>query len=251
MTTWVLLRGLAREARHWGDFVPALRGLLPPDHALLAPDLPGNGRRWREASPTTVEQLVHEARRELSPRRHRPPFVLVALSLGGMVAVQWAAADPARVAGCVLINSSLGGWSPFWQRLRPDSYPALAGLLLPGRSALARERAILHLTSSRRPAVAEHWAAYAGECPVTRLNVLRQLAAAARYRAPVQAPRVPLLVLASAQDRLVSPRCSHAIARGWGAALREHPTAGHDLPLDAPEWTAGQIAGWEALRLRG
>jgi hypothetical protein len=26
--------------------------------------------------------------------------------------------------------------------------------------------------------------------------------------------------------------------------LREHPTAGHDLPLDDPDWVIGEIAQW-------
>jgi hypothetical protein len=33
-----------------------------------------------------------------------------------------------------------------------------------------------------------------------------------------------------------------------GASLRVHPTAGHDLPLDEPEWTATEVASWIAGR---
>jgi hypothetical protein len=35
-----------------------------------------------------------------------------------------------------------------------------------------------------------------------------------------------------------------ALAGAWGAALRVHPTAGHDLPLDDGGWVAEQISTW-------
>jgi pimeloyl-ACP methyl ester carboxylesterase len=97
------------------------------------------------------------------------------------------------------------------------------------------------------PAVIEAWIGIARTCPVSRVNVARQLVAAARFRLPERL-EVPGLVLASAADRMVSPECSRAIARSWGLPLREHPRAGHDLTLDAPAWAAGQIAAWRVHR---
>lgn len=241
MTTWVLLRGLAREARHWGDFPQRLRARLPGRDEVIALDLPGNGSRWRERSPATVGGMVAAARAQV---QGRGPCVLVALSLGGMVALEWAATAPAEVEGCVLINSSLGAFSPFWQRLRPGCYGALLRALLPGALA-GREGAIYRMTSNlpQREMVLEQWVAYAQSHPVAARNVLRQLAAAARFRAPAQV-RVPVLVLASRGDRLVSAECSRALAHAWGLPLREHPAAGHDLPLDDPDWIAEQVRSW-------
>jgi hypothetical protein len=52
-------------------------------------------------------------------------------------------------------------------------------------------------------------------------------------------------VLASRADRLVDGSCSRALAyRVPGARLAEHDSAGHDLPLDDPEWVVAQIRGW-------
>lgn len=248
MTTWVLLRGLAREAGHWGTLPSAWRLRLPPGDALVAIDLPGNGARWREAAPVTVAGMAQAARAELARGPHGPPYVLVALSLGAMVALHWAATCPGELRGCVLVNTSLRGLSPLWQRLRPRSWASLLGLLAPGRSVLGRERAVLALTSNRPVAerTALAWAGLARERPVTRANVLRQLLAAARFRAPLLAQEVPLLLLASQRDRLVSVRCSRAAARAWGAPLREHPWAGHDLALDDPRWLVDQVMDWQA-----
>jgi hypothetical protein len=36
------------------------------------------------------------------------------------------------------------------------------------------------------------------------------------------------------------------LATHLGAVHLEHPTAGHDLPLDAPDWVTEQIRGWLA-----
>jgi pimeloyl-ACP methyl ester carboxylesterase len=82
-----------------------------------------------------------------------------------------------------------------------------------------------------------------------RTNALRQLAAAARYRAPSHVPSVPVLLLAGARDRLVDPRCSEALARHWNAPIAVHPAAGHDLALDDGAWVAAQVKAWiERLR---
>lgn len=245
MTTWVLLRGLARESRHWGEFPRLLQQALPAGDEVLALDLPGNGSRWRERTPPSVEGLAEAARAEWQRRGVSGPVVLVALSLGGMVALQWAMRHPAEVRGCVLVNSSLRGLAMPWQRLRPRALAELLCVALRG-DAQARERRVLRLTSNDpvREAIAEAWTAYARSAPVSRANMLRQLLAAARFRAPRAAPPVPLLLLASTQDRLASVRCSRAMAHAWNAPLVEHPTAGHDLALDEPAWLARQIAQW-------
>ncbi|RYF41811.1 MAG: alpha/beta hydrolase [Comamonadaceae bacterium] len=245
--TWVLLRGLAREARHWGDFGNALAAQLGPAHRVLALDLPGNGVRHGETSPATVAAIAAAGRADLARRGIGPPYVLVALSLGAMVALQWCDAASEELAGCVLLNTSLRGISPFWQRLQPRNYLPLAALLRPATPVEQREARLLELTSSQpeqHAAVLARWAAIARQYPVAPRNAMRQLLAAARYRPPVRAPALPLLVLASQGDTLVSPQCSQRLAARWQAPLALHPWAGHDLPLDDPDWVLREIARW-------
>jgi len=245
MTTWVLLRGLAREARHWHEFPAALARALPVYDRVVALDLPGNGARCQEASAWSVGGLAAAVRADLERRRLAAPCVLVGLSLGGMVALQWSLHDPG-VAGCVAINTSLGRLSPPWRRFHPAAARPLASVLPPWTPAAAREQAILHLTSHRpfAPRLVQRWAGYALEAPTSGCNALRQLVAAARWRGPPGAPAVPVLLLASTGDRLASVRCSRAIAQAWRVPLREHPWAGHDLTLDDPRWAAAQVARW-------
>ena len=86
---WILLRGLTREAAHWGDFIPLLESAFPNARLPLL-DLPGTGRYYRNLTPLTVEGITERVRAEALRRGalERPATVL-ALSLGGMVAWHW------------------------------------------------------------------------------------------------------------------------------------------------------------------
>ena len=168
--------------------------------------------------------------------------------LGGMVATAWMAAWPREVSAAVLVNTSLRPLSPFWQRLQPSAYPAIARMLLKP-DARHGEATILALTSNRaaaRNGVLDDWVQWRLARPVSRANALRQLCAALRFRAPAQAPAASVLVLVGLGDRLVDPRCSLQLARRWNCALAEHPSAGHDLPLDDADWVLARVTAWAA-----
>lgn len=243
--TWLLLRGLTREAGHWGDFPRLLQAALPAAR-ILAIDLPGNGMLHRQPSPASIPAMVAACRAELATRGVAGPVHVVAMSLGAMVAVAWAAAHPSELAGCVLINSSLRGINPVHQRLQPTSWLPLLSVPLK-RTARAKEAVILRLTSRRAPPeVLDDWERLARRHPVSTTNALRQLLAAARFRAPASPPSVPMLVLCGGRDALVSPECSLALARRWDLPAHLHPDAGHDLPLDDGAWVAERIRDWAA-----
>lgn len=227
------------------DFQHAL-----PDHTITTLDLAGNGVLHQQTSRTRVQEMVTDCRAQLACQPVNPPYHLLALSLGAMVALAWGQGYPHEVSGQVLINTSLRPFNPFFHRLRPANYLRLMHLLLANAGPCEWERAILNMTSNRQDAsVLPHWVAWRLANPVSRLNSLRQLAAAARFRAPLDPPNTPTLLLASAQDRLVSVCCSREMARRWSCPLVEHPSAGHDIPLDDGPWVADQVQGW-FLKLR-
>ncbi|WP_431274968.1 alpha/beta fold hydrolase [Variovorax ureilyticus] len=249
MSTWVLLRGLTREAGHWGAFPSVLRERLPEGDRVIAIDLPGNGRLNHQRSPARIEAYVDDCRRQLRALGVATPVHVVAMSLGAMVTADWASRHPAELAGCVLVNTSLRPFSPWYRRLRPANYRALLGVIWPGSSPRAREQTLLRLTTRHPPDAAgtvDAWTALREARPVSGANALRQLCAAMRYRASAEAPAVPLLVLSSRCDGLVDVRCSQGVARAWRAPIIEHPTAGHDLPLDDGPWAADRISRWAA-----
>lgn len=239
---WILLRGLTREQGHWGDLPQRLAAALP-EHRFHCLDLPGTGTRYRETSPWTIAGIRAQLEKAVA---HIPaPYGLIALSMGGMVALDWTQAAPlGRIQQLVLINTS-GGFSPPWQRFRPSALPAVIRLLT--RSELFdRERGLLALTSNRVVAIetAKRWYSIQRQRPVSSRNALRQFTAAARFRPRPQRPLPDALVLASRADRIVDWRCSRALEQRWQWTLRLHPDAGHDLPLDAPDWVVAQLVDY-------
>jgi pimeloyl-ACP methyl ester carboxylesterase len=235
--TWILLRGLSREAAHWGAFLPALQAAMP-DATLLPLDLPGAGVRRHDRWPSTIREAMEMVRGEA--RAKAPPgapMFLLGVSLGGMVVMEWASRHPSEVAGVVVGASSASDVAPFWKRMRPAAIAAL------GRSAITRDRErrearIVHTVSNRRDLWDEtvrSWVEIDRERPVSRVTVGAQVASASRWRAPRQLD-VPLLFLVGERDRLVHPDCTRLLARRYAAPLVEHPDAGHDLTTDAKEW---------------
>jgi pimeloyl-ACP methyl ester carboxylesterase len=248
MSTWILLRGLTREARHWGDFPVLLRDAVSAGRILL-PDLPGNGTRVHARAPDTVPQMVDALRRALADEGVDGPYRVVAMSLGGMVATAWAERYPQDIERLVLINTSMRPFSGALQRLRPSAWRALLRAAAHWRDAPAAEAAIHAITCNRRTTRAadlDAWTAIRASAPVSRANALRQLGAAARFRAGRTAPQCATLILSSAGDRLVNPCCSASIAAAWHAPHLQHPWAGHDLPHDDPRWASDMIGLWLA-----
>lgn len=242
MNSWLLLRGLTRDKRHWDNFPSRFEAAIP-DTRVITLDFPGNGSRHREKSPLSVAALVEDCRRGLSGQLE-PPFNIVAMSLGAMVAIDWAGRYPHEIGRCVLINTSLRRLSPFYRRLQAANYRRLLGLVL-SASPEHRERSVLAMTSVRNdPETVGRWAGFQRRFPVSRENALRQLIAAARFDAGGAPPPVAPLLLASRRDQLVDVSCSRRLAACWQAPLFEHPTAGHDLPRDDGQWVLDRIRDW-------
>lgn len=236
MRGWLWLKGMKQDARHW-------RG-LPEEFAartgarVVPLDPPGVGSQAGRRAPSTVRAMTDDLRvRWLEERGDDGPWGMVGLSLGGMVTLDWAARYPDDFAVVVLGNTSAGGVSPPWHRMRPR---ALAHLVRASRGGdgVLRERAFLQVVSSRDDAVHAHHAsvehaAWQAEIPATPRTMVSQLLAGARFRAP-EAVRASVHVIVGEADRLVDPRCGRALATRLGAVLHAIPGAGHDLSLDAP-----------------
>lgn len=246
MKTVILLRGLTRERAHWGRFPALLTGRLA-GLRVVPIDLPGNGSANALRSPSRVDAMALAARQQVQRLGLPPPYHLVAMSLGAMVAVEWAVQEPSALGSCVLINTSLRPFSPWYRRLRPANLPTLLRVALARGSDRWREEAIVRLTTrlaDAPSALAAEWAEIRRLRPVSTANALRQLVAAARYRAPPRSPGVPMLVLAGRGDRLVDPDCSRQLALAWNVCSAVHAHAGHDLCIDDGPWVVDRLAQW-------
>ena len=241
--TWLLLRGLLREEGHWGDFSAQLQQYLA-DTNIITLDIPGNGLKYQEQSPVSIPAMVDTLRAQYASTQ---PLNILALSMGGMIATNWMQRFPHEVSKSVLINTSLKSINPFYQRLRPSNYLKLLSLL--SQSHDKKELTLLKLTANnfhQRQNVLNDWQEIARSRPVSKRNIVRQLLAASRFSPQKEPPIQTILLLNSLHDRIVNSECSKNIAVAWGKALITHPTAGHDIPLDDPEWTINQVKGWLA-----
>ncbi|WP_166263432.1 alpha/beta fold hydrolase [Marinobacter caseinilyticus] len=236
---WILLRGLTREQTHWGNLCDRLADALP-EHCFHPVDLPGTGVHYKERSPSTIAGIRRQVQRHVE---HIPgPYGIIALSMGAMVALDWAQnARGGEIQQLVLINTS-SGFSPPWRRMKPTALPRLLRLIA-HHDVFHREVGILNLTSNKTATIAtkKAWYSIQRQRPVSLTTALRQLVAAIRFRPAKQRPLPDALLLASLGDRIVDWRCSRTLERRWQWVLRVHAEAGHDLPLDDPAWVVERI----------
>lgn len=236
---WLFLRGLSRERAHWQSFIDHCSTQFQWECQAL--DLPGFGSEFRRLSPTDIGDIRTDLQKR-SPFTGQP-FGIIALSLGGMVALDWQRAAPGEVTKSVLINSSSAD-CPVLHRLRLASlWPVLRGL---GSSSVkVQERHILQLVSNQQQSaeILEQYCQIRRQHPVKKFNVIRQLLAAAKFSSPPkESIPSPPLIISSRADRMVSHRCSRFLAQKYGSTLLQHDSAGHDLVLDDPDWLLEQFS---------
>jgi len=243
---WLLLRGLARESAHWGDFIPLLKETFPEANITML-DLPGTGCFHKEVSPHTIKAITDAVRRHALDNGYlQQPVTILAVSLGAMVAWEWMRRYPDDICGASLINTSFADLSPFYHRLRWQSYRKFAALMMK-RNGQIREKAILQLISNRRDQddqISLAWEKIQNQRPISLKNSLRQIIAAARYHPGDIKPKQPILLINSKGDKLVAPTCSEIIHKKWNLEIHSHPWGGHDLTLDDPAWVALQLKNW-------
>ena len=237
---FVLIRGLLREARHWGGFTGNLQQQFP--YAMIStPDIPGNGRLYQAVSPKPIAAMTEALRQQIDTTQ---PLRVIALSMGGMIAIDWMTRYPNEVEAAVLINTSARPLSPFYHRLRWTIYPQVLKMIF--KSAVQKEADILSLTSNRHPhdsRLLASWQQWQQQNPVSKASARNQCLAAVKFSIAAK-PQPPILIVTSQADRLVDYRCSMKLAQTWQTGYVQHESAGHDLPLDEPEWLVDAIKQW-------
>lgn len=242
-----------RESAHWEDF-PKIFESAFPGNKVIPLDLPGSGMNWNLKCPLTVSEMAEVLReqakiridQEIKERGKQPDCYVLAISLGGMVALEWLQKFPEDFSGGVFINMSLSGVNAFYRRLKPKSWVPLLKIVLT-KDVKQRERKILKLTTSRfepKEANLENRVLAYEKHPVTKTSFVRQLIAASRFRPTPKRVVPPVLLLNSLGDKLVDSNCSSTIGEKWSWQVKTHPTANHDLPLEDPDWVISQIRNW-------
>ena len=248
VTRIFLVIGLTKESAHWDEsFVTALKEKFQTNE-VIALDLPGSGQYLNKTSPLTMEGVVKETRANyqkfLQGDTHN---ILVAISLGGMVATEWLKHYPADFERFVIINSSFKGFSPVYKRVQPWAIQKMLQVFV-SQTPEAKEHHTIDLCSNNPDvydSVKEKWVNIAKVRPMAKSNMLRQLIAGALY-SPNHRPSIPTLIIAAKHDKLAHYSCSKKLHEKWGGDfhLIEDERIGHGVHIDAPEKLAMIIHDW-------
>lgn len=255
MSTWVLLRGLMRDHRHWHGFDQRLRdkGLF-----VLTPDLAGNGSLVAKTSPTNIQDYAAEVWRQIEaslalarrPSLASQPIYLVGLSMGGMLAMTMAQQHPERIAHVFILNSSAANLSGWYARFNIFNVIKAFICRKRGEKLNAIEATIVRLTSYRHGRDYQlilQWSQFRRQQQPSIYNACRQLWAAFRYQSPTELAS-PVTIICGDRDALVSIQSNQALARHFNCELMVLAYCGHDIALDAPAKLAHYLT--EIIRVK-
>jgi pimeloyl-ACP methyl ester carboxylesterase len=246
-TAVVLLHGVGGGRAIWGDEASGTtRALGDAGYTTIAVDLPGYGGSPLPAVLTTASMAgaVAQTIRALG----LPRAVLVGHSMGGMVAQELAATDPACVAGLVLACTSPafgkadGAWQQAFLRERLallDAGQGMAGLaaaLVPGMVAPDAAAAAVGQATRvmARVPQATYRAALAAIVGFDRRDALGAIG-------------VPTLVLAAEHDRTAPPAVMQRMAERIACAeYRCLAGAGHVANVEQPAAFNGALLAFLA-----
>jgi pimeloyl-ACP methyl ester carboxylesterase len=238
--TWIFLRGLTRESQHWGNFIEEFKKNKLGEVVCL--DLPGFGYNYHSTMPETVNKTTDFLRQQFLSMKITGEINILGISLGGMIALNWASrySDFLRA---VVINTS-SSENNIFERIRPLSLLQLSTSLLV-QNARCREWIVLNTISNTEfgRSFFHQFAKVEETRPLKIAKIINQLKMASKFKLPKNL-KCHLLVLTAKNDRMVSSKCSYQIAKKFKADLFIHPTAGHELPLDDGPWVVDRIQNW-------
>lgn len=229
----VLIHGFSNFGLSWMQQLPPL---VNSGYQVIVPDLYGHGLSEPAAQVTSVEQLADDVG-ALLQHLDCGPAALCGLSLGGMIALQFALVYPQHTRGLLIANSRATFAEPHLKQA-VDSWIAM--FEQPDGTTRRLEAAwpmLVNEAFRQSPggaAVFEMWAALAARTAGSSLaNVARGMTSF-DVRAQLGAIRAPTLVVSGQHDKLFPPAHAMEIADGIdGARFVTIESAAHISCLDS------------------
>jgi|ERR1017187_3700060 pimeloyl-ACP methyl ester carboxylesterase len=238
-----LILGIGREKRNWSRPIEVLQAALP-EFEIIALDNPGMGEYNKMKVPRTINKNIVFLKENFDKLKGNENY-FVGWSLGGMIVAKWSQLYPKDMNGMVLITSSFGSLQAPWLRLRVMIIPkVLTAILSKGRKREDMMFSSICRNENNRERLVNEWIQIQNDRPVSALNIIHQLEAATIFFTGSFKKQHPALVLGAAKDQLVNNKCSKNIKAFWNTEYQEHPTAGHDVFNDDPEWITAQVKDW-------
>jgi 3-oxoadipate enol-lactonase len=235
----VFVHGFPLGRGAWQQQLDALRS----SHRVIAPDLRGFGDSDTVPGPTTMGQYAADVH-ALLQHCGTGPVVLVGHSMGGYVALAFAREFPEMLRGLVLVGTKAG----------PDTAEVAAGrrataekVASQGVQELIDTMAPRMLAACNRDAdrVGQVRGLMASSSTAGVVGALLGMAERPDSTALLATIVVPTLVVTGAEDALIPPTESTALARAIpGAHLSVVPDAGHLVAFEQPEAFHRALTDW-------
>ena len=229
----LLLHGFPLDRTMWAS----QRSTLGALYRVIAPDLRGHGESAVPGGIYPVADMAQDVVELLDALRVNEPVVVVGHSMGGYLALDMAVRHPKRLRGMVLVNSRAGGDPPATAQVREE----LARQVEASGDAEAVVASMLGKLFA--PSSYERHAVVVGQvrdqmrrtAPTGVAGTLRGLATRPDRTADLGRISVPSLVVVGAEDQMIPPAESRALAESLpNARLVEVPGAGHMAPVEEP-----------------
>ncbi len=203
---------------------------LGAKYRMAAPDLRGHGATTQRTSSWTISHLADDVV-ELMDALEMPQAVLCGLSLGGYVALEFAAKYPQRLKGLILADTKAAADG---NEAKEKRYQTMRKIEQGGHEAFAIE---FSTNGSALPAAQGLLAGMIRKNkPAEILNGFCALAARKDHLGILAQIQVPTLVLVGEQDKITPPSDAQTIKAGIkGSSLQILAGAGHISNMDAAE----------------
>lgn len=252
----LLLHGLLGSGRYWG----AAFYTLAADHRLVVPDLLGFGESPKPATGYSADEHAEAVAATLDAVGVSEPVVIGSHSLGGLIALRFAALYPRRVRAVVAFGPPLFSSPEAARRGVVRTSPM--GRLLAFDSPLARRSCIwfhrhaaasVVLTRLLRPdlpgAVARDTVKHTWE---SYWQTLEQMILPAQGENWLREAAAPVRLVLGSKDQVADFRYLEEIAARYPhVSLLLVRGAGHDLPLTRPDLCVAEIRRTESSALTG
>jgi pimeloyl-[acyl-carrier protein] methyl ester esterase len=230
----VLLHGWGSTAAVWND----LRSRLSARIRIGAPELPGHGSSLLSVSDTL--DLMADALARSAPKR----CDVVGWSLGGLVALAWAAAAPEQVGRLALIATTPSfvqrpGWP---DAMAEETFAGFEAALGADPASALHRFVLLQAQDDRRAKSVARQLRGAMAMPAPALGAGLSALRSADLRPRLSSVRAPVLVLHGERDRLVPAAAGERLSRLLPTArFHAMPGAAHAPFLSDPAAVAAAL----------
>jgi pimeloyl-ACP methyl ester carboxylesterase len=235
----VFVHGFPLNRETWQKQVDAFQST----HRVIAPDLRGLGQTEAQPGTNTMDRFADDVS-ELLRQLETGPVVLVGHSMGGYVALAFARRHPEMLRGLVLVGTKAGADTPEGaagrrataEKVKLEGIVGVVNAMAPKMLAAGNqdERMAAKVRDFMEPSK-----------PEGVIGALLGMAERPDSTPHLGQIRVPTLVVTGADDTIIPPAESDALARHIpGAQLRVIPNAGHLVAFERPDEFNQALRDW-------